>query len=101
MAKQYESLYTTEIDPNTGYFREKRSFFKDGEGRFACNSERSYELGAEVLAALATARAVVENDPNNHDFQNGTSEGFHGFRWRDGNNVLHQIGVWSIWDFRE
>ena len=101
MANQYETLYTTEIDPNTGYFREKRSLFKAGKGHFACNSERSYELGKEAIAALATARAVVENDPNNHDFRNGTSEGFHGFRWRDGNNVLHEIGLWTVWDFHE
>ena len=99
MANRYETLYITEIDPTTGYFREKRNLFKEGQGQFACNSERSYALSSEVLVALATARATVENDPNNHDFQDGTSEGFHGFRWRDGNNVLHEIGVWTIWNF--
>lgn len=99
MANTYETLYTTEIDPSTGYFRMKRPLFKEGQGHFACNSERSYALGSEVLVALATARATVENDPNNHDFQDGTSEGFHGFRWRDAKRVLHEIGVWTVWNF--
>lgn len=101
MANQYryETLYTTEIDRNTGCFREKRCLFKTGKGQFPCNSERSYALSKEVLIALDAARAAVEADSNNHAFMNGTSEGFHGFRWRDIDGILHEIGVWTVWHF--
>lgn len=101
--KQYETLYITEVDPATGYFNRPRYLFKNGThrttGRFPVNPEHSYAFGKETLAALNSVRAFVESDPSNTEVKDGTSEGFKGFRWRDAKGILHEVGVWSVWDY--